>query len=117
MCVCVCVKERTIFLLYQGCSVCLFFGSKGLTKFVKVPEPSNCSKGLCEILGNEPFGSSPTFRSSQLVVYYINNFREIKGAGTMSPLQSRKRRTFMYSASATLYKSLAVQECVTILAP
>ena len=46
-CVCVYVSiiSQDCFCTDQGCSV-RFFGSKGSIKFVKVLEPSNCSKGL-----------------------------------------------------------------------
>ena len=44
--------------VYQGCSV-RFFESKGLLKFVKVIEPSNCLKGSMCNFGNGPLGSSP----------------------------------------------------------
>jgi hypothetical protein len=42
----------------QGCSV-RFFGSKGSLKFVKVLEPSNCSKGPMCNFGKWALGLSP----------------------------------------------------------
>jgi hypothetical protein len=44
LCLCVWCTRLRIHTLYQGCSV-RYFGSKGLIKFSKVLEPSNCSKG------------------------------------------------------------------------
>ena len=102
VCLCVCACECAFlvcFTFYPGL-FSSFFGSKGSVKFAKVLESSNCSKGSMCNLGNGPLGSSP-----HLQIFPIS----------CVCLYSRKRRTFRCSASAALYKSLAVQKCVTSL--
>ena len=86
MCVCVCVCVFVWLFVkegkknYQGCSV-RFFGSKGSIKFVKVLEPSNCSKGsMCNFWKRALGQLSPSKLPKQLCML-INNYRGKRGAG------------------------------------
>ena len=63
-----------------------FFGSKGLIKFVKVLEPSNCFKGLMCIFGNKSLGSPHLQFFPISCVRLINNNRRRGPNGTMSSL-------------------------------
>ena len=56
---------------------------------MKVLESFNCSKGSMCNFGS--LGSSPTFKSSQLLVYVMNNYMKKRGQnGTMSSLEQKK---------------------------
>jgi len=66
-----------LLLLYCCCSI-RFLGSKGSIKFVKVQEPSNCSKvSMCNF-GKRALGLPPSKFPNCM---FINNYRGKKGAG------------------------------------
>jgi len=58
-----------------------FFGSKGSIMFVKVLEPSNCSKGLMCNFGKRALGVlPPPSKLPKQLCMFINNYGGKKGA-------------------------------------